>query len=284
MSTLNAEVHVKEPCRAQHAAAHPLASCHALAVDAQRALRLAAVAADASATTAISLSLLWLDLTRGTSSIVDAFFSEERCYLVLCLKTEGGPIEGQRLEILEAMLGGLRQKNIAIDLALAPSTVALHCTRALTSLGLDCKPSRAHPLVMLAARAFNQGAVVLAQYSTLVGRDDRELRVIGMPRCDRCLADIVPSAELAVIHGLVEGSTYEDIAQKRGTSVRTIANQISSAFRRLKVSGRNELVQLLLFDEASGSQTPRALRETLVPPSVSEPGLLAAQDGTRRSA
>jgi hypothetical protein len=169
-------------------------------------------------------------------------------------------------------------------LALAPSTVALHCTRALTSLGLDCKPSRAHPLLMLAARAFNERAVVLARCSTLVGRDDRELRVIGMPRSDRRLADVVPSAELAVIRGLVEGSSHEDIAQKRGTSVRTIANQVGSVFRRLKVSGRNELVQLLFFDEASGSQTPEALRETLVPPTVSELDLPAAQEGTRRSA
>jgi DNA-binding NarL/FixJ family response regulator len=289
MSTLNAEVHVQEPHHAQHGTVHAIASSFEISVYAQDALRLAAIAADASATTTLSLALLWLDLTRGTSSVVDAFFSEERYYLVLGLKTDGGPVEGQRLEILEAMLGGLRQKNIAIDLALAPSTVALHCMRALISLGLDCKPSRAHPLLMHAATAFNTGAVVLARCSTLVGRDDRELRVIGMPRVDRCLAGILPSAELAVIRWLVEGLSYEDIAQERGTTVRTIANQISSVFRRLNVSGRNELVQLLFFDEASGPQPPGPQPRgpacaALAPPTVPAPDLLAAQEGTRRSA
>jgi DNA-binding NarL/FixJ family response regulator len=284
MSTPNAEVHEQESYRAQQGAVPTVASGAPISVDTQHALRLAAIAADASATTTLSLSLLWLDLTRGTSTVVDAFFSEERCYLVLGLKTSGRPVEGQRFEILEAMLGGLRQKNIAIDLVLAPSTVALHCMRALSSLGLNGKPSRAHPLLMLAATAFNSGAVVLARCSTVVGRDDRELRVIAMPRSDLQLADIVPPAELVVIRWLVEGFTYEDIAKKRGTSVRTVANQISSVFRRLDVSGRNELVQRLFSGEAGGLQTPGALRETLIPPSVTEANLLSAVVEARRSA
>lgn len=40
---------------------------------------------------------------------------------------------------------------------------------------------------------------------------------------------------------------YSEIARRRGTSTRTIANQLSAAFRRHGVSGRCELI-LRLFD------------------------------------
>jgi hypothetical protein len=91
------------------------------------ALRPCAVAADANATSEIHLSLLWRELARGVSQVVDGFFSDERCYLVLAMKREPlVAIESRRLAILEAVLSGLRQKNIAIDMKLAPSTVALN--------------------------------------------------------------------------------------------------------------------------------------------------------------
>jgi DNA-binding NarL/FixJ family response regulator len=245
-------------------------------------LRLSAMAVDATATTEISLALLWCELSRGVSRVVDGFFSDERCYLVLSIKTRNAPtpIEGRRLEILEAVLSGMRQKNIAMELKLAPSTVALNSRLALENLGVPGKPSRAHPLLMLAARAAAEPKLVLARWSTLAGADDGELRIISMPRPDFALDNLLPSAELAVIRSLVEGKSYQEIGRERGTSTRTVANQISAVFRRLHVSGRNELVQRLLSPDASrgvgpGSDAP--------PPSTRQP-LLARPESARRSA
>jgi DNA-binding NarL/FixJ family response regulator len=287
MTSLNAEVRPLEPYRVKRSTLQAAAPNAFASLDTERSHRLSAIAADASATTEIRLALLWRELARGTSRIIDAFFSDERCYLVLGLQTDGyhTPITGRRLEILEAVLGGLRQKSIAIDLALAPSTVALNSRLALEGLGLSCKPSRAHPLLMLAAKAANESTPALAKCSTFVTHEDRELRVIGIARPDHRLAAVLPAAELAVIRSLVEGLSYIEIARRRGTSTRTIANQITAVFRRLRVSGRNELVQRLFFDDSLSSQTSPTICETLVP-DADKSGLVAAVElnGDRRSA
>jgi DNA-binding NarL/FixJ family response regulator len=282
----NAEIHVLEPYRVRYGKSQAVAARSARAAEAQPALRVAATNADASATTVISLSSLWRELARGSSRVVDGFFSEERCYLVLSPKNDGGArsVSARRLKILEAVLGGVLQKNIAFGLTLAPSTVALNSRLALASFGVDGRPSRAHPLLMFAARAVSDSAVVLAKCSTFIGPDDRELRVVGMPRPDRCLAAILPAAELAVIRGLVEGLCYEEIARRRGTATRTIANQIGAVFRRLRVSGRNELVQRLFVDDASASLPFEPLSKTLAPPAAAAPKAVAGLHAARRSA
>lgn len=262
----NAEVRALTPYRDQRT---PIASANTRAASTTEdahTVRFAAIAADASSTTDINLSSLWRELVRGISCVVDSFFSESRCYLVLSHRPKGlaTPVEGRRLEILEAVLGGLRQKNIAIDLKLAPSTVALNSRLALESLGVHGKPSRAHPILMLAATAMNETKLMLARSATFVGGDASDLRVIGLPRPDRRLQQTLPPAELAVIRLLVEGLSYQDIASARGTATRTIANQITAVFRRLQVSGRNELVQRLWFDEAAWTSNA----ETLAPPDT----------------
>jgi DNA-binding NarL/FixJ family response regulator len=269
--------------RAERPSRRGTAANAASATAAPDALRLAAMAIDASSTTEFSLSLLWRELSRGISRVVDGFFSDMRCYLVLSLKTNASatPIEGRRLEILEAVLAGLRQKNIAMELTLAPSTVALNSRLALESLGVVGKPSRAHPLLMLSARAAAEPALMLARCSTLAGPDASELRVISRPRPDLALTPVLPAAEMAVIRSLVEGRSYREIARERGTSTRTVANQISAVFRRLRVSGRNELVQRLFFDDALGTFEPP--RDTPVPPSNAG-HVLATLESARRSA
>jgi DNA-binding NarL/FixJ family response regulator len=285
MTTLNAVVHVLLPYRAKRDKVHASAPRALTSAEAEHALRLAAKAADVRATTELSLASLWRDLARGHYGVVHGFFCEERCYLVLSTPNDDDalPIEGRRLEILELVLSGMRQKNIAIDLRLAPSTVALNSKLALEGLGVAGKPSRAHPLLMLAARAASEPVVHRATAASFVSHDGRQLCVIGVSRPDRALDRVLPSAELAVIRSLVEGLAYEEIAQRRGTSTRTIANQISAVFRRLRVSGRNELVQRLFFDETLGKPSSRPAARTLAP-RARDPKQPTPLGGARRSA
>jgi DNA-binding NarL/FixJ family response regulator len=158
------------------------------------------------------------------------------------------PIAGRRLAILQAVLRGLPQTNVAIDLKLAPSTVALNSKLGLESLGVPGKPSRVHPLLMLAAVAASEPCTTTFRSSSFA-LAERSYRVVAASRPDRHLARILPTAELAVIRRLVEGSSYAEIATERGTSTRTIANQVTAVFRRLRVSGRNELLHRLLVGE-----------------------------------
>ncbi len=52
-------------------------------------------------------------------------------------------------------------------------------------------------------------------------------------------------AERGVLDGLVGGLTNQEIATRRGTSVRTVANQVASILRKLGVGSRNEAVRIV---------------------------------------
>lgn len=233
-----------------------------------------AVLADQRAAVELSLALLWKELALGLCSVVDAFFTDERCFLVTSpVEGQATPLEGRRLQIVEAVLAGEGQKSIAIELKLAPSTVALNARLALTALGLSAKPSRAHPLLMLAARASRIPSLRAVGRLSFIERGGSVQRVVSIARPDLGLHRVVPPAELAVIRLLIEGAPYEEIALHRGTATRTVANQVTAVFRRLKVSGRNELLLLLLASSAEGRSATGAFYETLVP----------AADGVRLS-
>jgi DNA-binding CsgD family transcriptional regulator len=88
---------------------------------------------------------------------------------------------------------------------------------------------------------------------------------------------LLPAAELAVIRQLVEGHSYAEIAAERGTSTRTIANQITAVFRRLRVSGRNELVQRLFLDQDQNPRVSAQITQTLTREQVQ-----AARDAWQR--
>jgi DNA-binding CsgD family transcriptional regulator len=51
------------------------------------------------------------------------------------------------------------------------------------------------------------------------------------------------AAEQEVVRGVLRDQSNIEIAAARGTSVRTVANQLQSIFRKLGISGRAELVR-----------------------------------------
>ncbi len=53
------------------------------------------------------------------------------------------------------------------------------------------------------------------------------------------------AAETAVLALLLEGASNADIARRRASSVRTVANQVASIFRKHGVRSRAELVALV---------------------------------------
>jgi DNA-binding NarL/FixJ family response regulator len=244
-----------------HAGEKPLPS----SIEARTRLRELAVVADHASTMDISLALLWRELVHGICHVVDDFFTDDRCYVILA-EAAGPvePLEGRRLAILEAVLCGYGQKTVAIDLDLAPSTIALNARLGLQYLGLSCKPSRVHPLLMVAAKAGAKSDGTLAGTLSRMVIGEQQLRVVALPRPDRRLFKVLPPAELAVIRLLIEGYCYEEMARLRGTATRTVANQITAVFRRMRVSGRSELLSRLFFSEGLErslvSQLPAAPR------------------------
>jgi DNA-binding CsgD family transcriptional regulator len=103
---------------------------------------------------------------------------------------------------------------------------------------------------------------------TLLGQNQQFLRQsISVGRPDNALSEWLSPAEYAVTRLLIEGKSYQEMAVLRKTSKRTVANQLASAFHRLGISGRAELL-CLLAKRQLGSRFSRVQPALALPPET----------------
>jgi DNA-binding CsgD family transcriptional regulator len=232
----------------------------------------------------LKLAALWDELIAGTTKVDSWSHTEHTWSMVVSRRSlKDHPAHSLRrrdVAILEeALLSGVR-KHVAVEAGLSCSSIAVIMQSCFQFMGLSCLPSRIPGLVVAAAHArhhlgggsFAAGAPV-RPHLTLAER------TITLRRPDTHLAAWLAPAEHAVIHLLIEGMTYAEIAEVRRTSVRTVANQVASGFRRLDVSGRAELL-CLLARWALEAPIPPAKR----PPSVVPPGTTKLRKARRSNA
>jgi DNA-binding CsgD family transcriptional regulator len=74
---------------------------------------------------------------------------------------------------------------------------------------------------------------------------DQELAVLSFPAPALELPSSLSAAEREIVLALAEGLSNAAIARQRGTSTRTVANQVSSLFRKMNVRSRTELLLAL---------------------------------------
>ncbi|CAG1772079.1 partial Putative HTH-type transcriptional regulator, partial [uncultured bacterium] len=72
-----------------------------------------------------------------------------------------------------------------------------------------------------------------------------ELVVMSFPLPDQADLGGLTSAEREIVVLVLRGLSSQAIADRRATSVRTVANQLASIFKKLGVSGRGELTAAL---------------------------------------
>jgi DNA-binding NarL/FixJ family response regulator len=72
-----------------------------------------------------------------------------------------------------------------------------------------------------------------------------ELAILSFPVEREFVAPELSRAELDVVLGAIEGLSNSRIARQRRTSVRTVVNQLASAYRKLGISSRIELARRL---------------------------------------
>lgn len=77
-----------------------------------------------------------------------------------------------------------------------------------------------------------------------VDRADGAIAVISAPTRDP-LRDQLTTAERAIVARIAAGDSNRAIATARGTSSRTVANQIAAIFAKLGVASRAELIARL---------------------------------------
>ena len=196
------------------------------------------------------LSALWTELVGGLCKIEHTEFSEQTCTVVVTRDHRLSGEDSTRLssrdtEILErALLEGVR-KSVAIDFGLCPSSIAEILRRCFVFMGLSCWPSRIPFLLVMAAHAKCTPDSQRVAKQLLAQNQQFVRQSISVARPDNELSEWLSPAEYAVTRLLVEGKSYQEMAKLRATSKRTVANQLASAFHRLGISGRAELLCLL---------------------------------------
>jgi DNA-binding NarL/FixJ family response regulator len=177
---------------------------------------------------------LWQALLTGRWSLLDTFMAAGTRYVVACKNPDEGAalraMHPRELAVLELALTGRSGKWIAFELQLSESTVARTLRTALRRIGV--------------VDAADLVGVRTAQFEPLEGMP---------PGVDLAMARLTPAsaaaglsdAERAVVTGILGGKRIAAIARERGTSPRTVANQLASIYKKLGVSSRREAIALL---------------------------------------
>lgn len=177
----------------------------------------------------------WQGLIEGRWSLVDHFDSDGTRF-VLAVKNAPEHRDPRGLTARErqcAEFVGLGQstKVIAYTLGISEAAVTGSVTAARLKLGLRSRSELAAFFSPSGARA-RLAELCMGSHRLLVG---------AYPLCDeRSIRELTPAERDIVVH-LLRGSTNQDIAKRRNSSPRTIANQVQSIFRKLGVQSRVEL-------------------------------------------
>ncbi|MGB0909225.1 MAG: LuxR C-terminal-related transcriptional regulator [Nitrospirales bacterium] len=177
----------------------------------------------------------WEGLVQGRWSLVDHFDTDQRRFVVAIKNDPMFPdprgLTTRERQVAEFVGYGQSSKEISYTLGVSHSAVTNSTASAQMKLGLSSRAELAAFFAPSGLRA------KLAEVS-LAGE---ELLVGAYPLIDEHHVDLLTEAERSVLAALVAGSTNDDIAQRRNTSDRTVANQVQSIFRKLEVSSRSEL-------------------------------------------
>lgn len=208
----------------------------------------------------LALEDLWEDLTRGRARLLGSLYWEDRCFVTVERNDHARSdvlLSERRVHVLQQVLLGRSQKEVAFDFDLAVSTVALTCSTCLRKMTNNHLVSRAPGVLVMAAHAakgFPQSPALVYPAET----DANRYVTLETPRLDLHTRAVLSPAEAEVIRLLVQGHSHTEMAALRRTSPRTVANQLAAAFKRLGVSGRADLLGMLARS-ASARPTPSAL-------------------------
>jgi len=238
---------------------------------------------------AANLADLWRGLTSGSCKVEDTQFSAQTCSLVVSrghrVSRAGAALGGRDIEVLnQALLDGVR-KSVAAEFELCPSSIAEILRRSLAFMGLSCWPSRIPLIVVMAAHARHAQASQAPKPRAIAKKRPLLRQIVNVSRPDGELAGCLSPAEYAVTRLLIEGNSYAEMAELRRTSPRTVANQLASAFSRLGVSSRAELLCLLAKRQVAHWQSRPVSSLVVQPPSFveAEPAISFARvSGERR--
>lgn len=176
----------------------------------------------------------WSELAGGRYVMLDHVDTDQRRYVV-CFRVESPvrapfSLSASEQSVLEQILLGARNKKIASELGVSSPHVTGLAQRALGKLG-----ARSFAELTRIMRARN--SLVFGEFQ--VGRES--LVALGYEEPTADSLSQLTAAERKVALLVIDGLSHRGIALARGVSERTVASQIASIYRKLRVSGRREL-------------------------------------------
>ena len=200
---------------------------------------------------------VWQEVFSGARQLASSFNAGPRSYGVLRTRpAQERPhyrIGARKLTILERMLMGESQKAIAIDLGVGDSCIATMLSDCRRRLGVDGRSSSFPLILVLLAQSGSSSPGPLWLSSA---HDPTEI-LVSMPRPSTAPLSVLTRAEREVLSCLIEGRTQQEIARERKACSRTVANQLAAARKKLHVTGRFDLVRLLLSSAAASVKNAR---------------------------
>jgi DNA-binding NarL/FixJ family response regulator len=180
---------------------------------------------------------LWQGLVAGEWSLVEHWEREGRRYVAAYrnrpeLRDPRALTQTER-SLLKHLALGATNKEIAYALGLPAATVSTSVTRVLKKFRLR---SRVDLAVLLAPER-------LSRLDLGLGDQLAVLAVDTLPRGP--VADTLSSAELEVASYVTRGWSNARIAEERGVSPRTVANQLRTIFDKLDITSRSQLARLV---------------------------------------
>jgi DNA-binding NarL/FixJ family response regulator len=172
-----------------------------------------------------ALSGLWAALLSGSWRVVKHSHADDRISVTLRRQPVERPFSDRDADLLRQFLLARGKPRVARKHA------ARICAAAIRATGFRCVPSRVPLVLILAAHAS-----AVAPPQPFDGDEVVLEFAIGRPHF-RGLSD----AENAVARGILRGESYKQISAERGTSYRTVANQISAVFAIVGVYSAGEL-------------------------------------------
>ena len=175
------------------------------------------------------------EVLNGSRRVVDVFRAESRLVIVTA-PSDGEGLSERQLDVCRLAAAGHADKWIGYELGIARSTVATHLAAALSRLGLKARTELAFAWPLL------EGTGDVRVIDVHVGG---EVLTALLGPATRPEFDCLTEAEHEVMFHAVRGASNAEIARTRGTSTRTVANQLASIYRKLGLASRTELAALV---------------------------------------
>jgi DNA-binding NarL/FixJ family response regulator len=181
----------------------------------------------------------WEALVHGRWSLVDRFDSDRPRFVVAIRNDPRFPdprgLSLRERQVAEFVGLGRSAKEIAYLLGVPSASVENSTRRAQAKLGLGSRIELASFFSPHGIRT-RLAEIAVAGDALLIG---------ATPLLDEARLTGLTEAERSVLGLLIAGSTNADIATRRATSSRTVANQVQAIFRKFGVRSRSELMARL---------------------------------------